>query len=202
MTKIILFNGPASSGKDTMSNQLATRIPRSLMVKFAEPLKKMAMHMYCDSDSQKFHHYDSPEEKVKANVTFLGKSCRQVQIDISEVYMKPVHGQDVMGKFLVKKIEAESENHDVFFVSDSGFRPEAEVLVNEYGAQNILLIRLIRKGELEDIVPYVKFAGDSRSYIDLSDLDVKTIDVKNTEGDINPALDTVLNAVNEFIKGN
>ena len=191
MTKIVLFNGPPSSGKDTLASQLVNRIPKSLLVKFAAPLKKLAMHMYCDSDSQKFHQFDLPDEKNKPSPVFLGKSCRQVQIDISEVYMKPMHGEDVFGKFLVKSIDKETENYDNFFVSDSGFRPEAEVLINEYGPQNVLLIRLIRDGKT--------YEGDSRNYIYLDDLDVESHDIENVEGDVNTTLSKVETIINKFL---
>lgn len=193
MTKVVLFNGPPSSGKDTLANQLANRIPKSLVVKFAAPLKKMAMHMYCDSNSQKFHEFDAPERKNTPDPVFLGKSCRQVQIDISEVYMKPMHGEDVFGKFLAKTIDNESENYDNFFVSDSGFRPEAEVLINEYGPQNVLLLRLIREGKT--------YEGDSRNYINLDDLDVKSFDIQNIEGDVNTTVKEVEAIINKFLKG-
>ena len=198
MTKIVLFNGPPSSGKDTLAGQLANVIPKSLVVKFAAPLKSLAMHMYCDSNSQKFYEHDLPEQKNNPSPTFLGKSCRQVQIDISEVYMKPMHGEDVFGKFLVKTIDKEAENYDVFFVSDSGFKPEAEVLINEYGAQNVLLLRLTREGTFFQKDPE-KPGYDSRNYINLDDLDVESYDIENVEGDVNATVQKVKTIINKFL---
>lgn len=202
MTKIVLLNGPASSGKDTLAAQLVNHTPKSLMVKFAAPLKMIATHMYCDSDSQKFHQWDAPSEKIKPSPVFLGKTCRQVQIDISEVYMKPMHGEGVFGKFLFKTIERESMNdYETFFVSDSGFRPEAEVLVEAYGAQNVMLLRLHREGKFFDKDPESK-SYDSRDYINLDDLGVESHDIDNIENDINGTVTSIQPILNKFLEGN
>lgn len=191
MVKIVLFNGPPSSGKDTLANQLVLRIPRSEVVKFAAPLKTVATHLYCDGDSRKFYELDQADKKNTPHPTFLGKSCRQVQIDISEVYMKPMHGKHVFGEFLKRTINRKVDNTDIFFVSDSGFREEAEVLVEEFGAQNILLVRLKREG--------FDYKNDSRDYIDLKDLEVKQVNVINIENDINATLKEVEKVVKEFL---
>ena len=63
MTKIVLFNGPPSSGKDTIASQMAIRTPKSLVVKFAGPLKSIACDIYCGGNRQVFHEYDQPHRK-------------------------------------------------------------------------------------------------------------------------------------------
>lgn len=197
MTKIILLNAPAGAGKDTLGSMLQTQVKeQSEVVKFASPLKSVAIQLYCNGDSRKFYEFDHDQEKKsKPDDVFLGKSCRQVQIDISEVYMKPMHGQQVFGKFLANYIHKRAdEGIEVFFVTDSGFRPEAEVLVEEFGPQNILLVRIHREGH--------SYEGDSRNYIELSDLDVQELDLENITDDINTTLSIASEAVNKFISGN
>lgn len=194
MTKIILFNAPPGAGKDTIAThvQTALSVPSNI-VKFAAPLKTVAMHLYCGGDSKKFYEFDNNQEiKSKPHPQFLGSSCRQVQIDISEVYMKKVHGEKVFGHLLVADIERkEKQGIEVFLVSDSGFRPEAEVLVEEFGPQNVLLVRIHREGKT--------YQGDSRNYIELEDLGVKTIDLDNINNDINQTMDTLLKEINKFV---
>lgn len=190
--KIVLLNGPAGSGKDTIGHSLVNKIKKSEVVKFATPLKTTAMHLYCNGSSKLFNQFDHDQEKKnEKHSQFLGMSCRDVQIAISEQYMKPVHGQNVFGKILSSTIDYKNNNGvEVFFVTDSGFRPEAEELVKEFGAQNVILINLIREGHT--------FEGDSRDYIELDDLEVARHEVNNVTGKIN---DTITE-IKEIINGN
>lgn len=195
MTKIVLLNAPPGAGKDTAAAYVQGQVANAEIVKFAAPLKATAIALYCNGDSQKFYAFDTDQKKkVTPDKQFLGKTCRQVQIDISEEYMKPMHGEQVFGKFLANVInQKEASGTEVFLVSDSGFRPEAEVLVEEFGPQNVLLVRVHREGFTYD--------GDSRSYIDLADLDVKCIDFENVTGQFNESMAELLIEVNKFIKG-
>lgn len=202
MTKIILFNGPPGSGKDTYAMMIQSELNgRGEIVKFASPLKTVAMHLYCGGDSRLFHEYDlDQEKKVTPSPVFLGKTCRQVQIDISEEYMKPMHGQQVFGKLLAQNLEQKTEAGDgteVFLVSDSGFRPEAEVLVEQFGPQNVMLVRIHR--EECPVDDEGKFVGDSRGYINLDDLEVYSIDVTNVTGEVNQSVGIAVAEIKKFI---
>lgn len=195
--KIILFNGPPRSGKDTIANEVAARFGSITphICKFAAPLKSTATHMYCGGDSGIFHQLDSSEMKDQPHYRFFGKTCREVQIAISETYFKPLHGEKVFGKILSQSItsaiEKEQKPLNLFFVTDSGFRPEAEEVVQQHGADNVLLIRVHREG--------YDFKGDSRGYIDLKDLGVETIDLENT--DLGKTVNIAHRLIDAFIKG-
>lgn len=196
--KIILFNGPPRSGKDTIAAETAVRLPGTPHIcKFAAPLKSTAMHMYCDGNSQIFHQLDSAELKDEPHYRFFGKTCREVQIAISETYFKPLHGPKVFGKilsqYITSAIEREQKPLNLFLVSDSGFRPEAEEIVSTHGAENVLLFRIHRDG--------FDFSGDSRGYITLDDLGVTAIDVNNNEGKLGDTVSYVTQKINDFIKG-
>lgn len=201
MTKIVLLNGPAGSGKDTFANALCNLVnTRGEVVKFASPLKTVAMHLYCNGDSKKFYEFDHDQvKKVTPDDVFLGKTCRQVQIDISEQYMKPMHGQNVFGKLLAETIAQKAESGvEAFYVSDSGFRPEAETLVDKFGAEDVLLVRIHR-----DSCPVNEngsFPKDSRGYINLDDLGVKSIDLVNVDDNINVGLGELVKQVTSFMK--
>lgn len=139
-------------------------------MKFAKPLKDGCTAIYCNNDRAKFDEFDNPELKDVKHPQFHGQSCRSVQISLSEDYLKPKFGTKVFGDILANAIK-NMEPSQYVFVSDSGFRPEAEVLVEEFGAENVVLIRIHREN--------CTFDGDSRSYINLSDLGVKTFDIDN-----------------------
>lgn len=175
---IILLNAPPGAGKDTVGMLLARNIVgRCAVVKFAQPLKEAARFLYCDNDHATFNDYDYYQDRKNEKCDqFYGRSCREVQIGISELLFKPLHGEDIFGKILARTIKKLKEEKGVehFIVTDSGFAPEAEVLVKEFGASEIFLARLHRQG--------YTYEGDSRSYINLDHLGVRTADIPNVEG--------------------
>lgn len=190
--KIYLINGPAGSGKDTTAEMVANDTPYTIIDKFAAPIKRAITALYCNGDRETFDGYDTYARKGLPSSLFLGKSCRQVQIDISEKYMKPNHNEQVFGEILANSIKATCHNKAVqnILITDSGFRPEAEVLVNEFGADKVILIRL-HKAERT-------FEGDSRSYIQLEDLGVLCYDVENVDNQ----QDETVKTFKEIIRGN
>lgn len=192
--KIILLNGPPHCGKDTIGNQLWKLTNQSSVVKFATPLKTVATHLYCNGDRDLFDKMDAPEQKGKPDELFFGKSCRQVQIDISESYAKPMHGPRVFGKILASTIKQRmaTEQTRTFFVTDSGFLPEAEELVDQFGRDNVILIRIHRDGKT--------FDGDSRSYINLDLIGVTSLDVNNVEGEAERTVTYINNILKPFLQ--
>ena len=169
--KIVLFNGPPGSGKDTLANGLVKdSIQRGGVAKFAAPLKAGVPAFYGISQ-ERFDFWDScQEEKKKPRDELLGLSCRQAQINLSEVYGKPVHGDSFFGEIMLAKLQG-AVNTDYVAISDSGFRPEAEVQVEIFGPTEIFLVRIHRDG--------TNFDEDSRDYIHLSDLGVAELDLDN-----------------------
>lgn len=174
--KIILMNGPPSAGKDLAQNAF----PDSVRCKFARFVKEGTHGAFglnlIDYPMDAF-------ETIKDDPTalFFGKSPRAAYIAYSENLMKPFTGdKQVFGKILVRWInsirdEWSKENLPElpFIITDSGFRPEAEALVDEFGADNIILIRVRREG--------FYFDGDSRGYISLADLGVREFDLDNKD---------------------
>ena len=75
-------------------------------------------------------------------------------------------------------------------VPDSGFREEAEVLVRKTGPENVLLKSLHRPGH--------GFEGDSRGYVDLSDLGVERYDIWATEGGLDYAARQVVHIASDW----
>jgi hypothetical protein len=169
--RIVLFNGPPEAGKDTLSVELAQALNAPIALgRMSAPLKRGACALY-DIDPEEFAQMpkDEPSEKL------LGQTPRQVQIELSENFLKPKHGDEVMGRIMVNSlrelIEAcRQENLEVGYVAvpDSGFHCELPPLVKEFGAESMVMIRLHRKDK--------DFARDSRSYVDPSDLGIISFD--------------------------
>lgn len=207
---IVLFNGPPGAGKDTAANvvkqwsDFARARNRSLVhiqEKFADPIKQICRTIY---GTKEFNEHDVFDKKSLPSDVFFGKSCREVQIATSEKFLKIQHGERIFGELLAKRIGDVCElkvhqgydsfmritdNDTVLFtVSDSGFEPEAKVLIERFGAQNVMLIRLHRDGH--------SFPGDSRNYVELPECvshDVKNEDIETFEIKI-------LSLVAKFIK--
>lgn len=187
--KIILLNGPPRAGKDTISDIIAHEYGcGSAQLKFAQALKEGVHALLGLRDEFDFPlaHDAFEDRKDEPLDEFFGLTPRAFYIEASENLMKPVAGNTAFGRILARRIEAlEEAQPEVVLVSDSGFRAEAEELVNRFGADAITLVRVRREGH--------DFTGDSRSYINLSDLGVETLDVWN-DGDVEdlyPALHEV-----------
>lgn len=151
--KVIFLNGPPDCGKDTLANILVRHfdarhlkfsmvMKNALPVLFNSPIDWVAM------------------EKTKnlPNNTFLGMSFREAQIWLSEEVMKPKFGEDIFGKLLLRRMmDMTASPFDV--ISDSGFEPEAQVIMKGVGNAYCYLINVHRPG--------THYLGDSRSYISL-----------------------------------
>ena len=175
--KIILFNGPPRCGKDTLANYVSDHLnregdARAKAIKFAQPLKDAVQAFYginpLDWISYDDQLKDTPDDK------FLGKTSRECQIGMSEVYAKVFHDDlKVFGKICANKILSDDTGTNLYCVSDSGFVPEAEHLVEVFGKENILLLHIVRSG--------TSFEGDSRNWVDLSHVGVTSRTIDNNE---------------------
>lgn len=176
--KIFLLNGPPRSGKDTGSEWLSKHFGGRVL-KFANPIKRTVTALFHNGDRKAFMAMDTAELKDTPQDIYFGKSCRAVQIGVSENFLKPFFNDTgVFGRLLVNEIDAYRDRlfTGPFFISDSGFRTEAEVLIEKYGAENIFLLRLHRENHT--------FKGDSRGYITLKDLNVREFDITNTNDNL------------------
>ena len=169
--KLILFNGPRHSGKDTAALHLAKKL-NAYHFKFSAPIKAAIKTVFKLSE-QDVEYLESI--KTKRIPILLNKTYVEAQISFSEEWAKPSFGQDIFGRWAVnaiKNVQAESGNskYDLFVSSDSGFACEAWPVINNlFGVENTLLVRVYRQGKT--------FNGDSRSYIELPG--VETVEIEN-----------------------
>jgi hypothetical protein len=171
---IILFNAPPRAGKDTVL-EMMSGLPYEHM-KFAGPLYKMVQSMFGLTDS----FWDDLYENFKEVPSdFLnGMTPREAMIWGSESVIKPKFGKEHFGVVAKRSIAIHmSEGRPYFAFSDSGFSEEAGVLVSEYGAENVFLVRIKRPG--------YDFSNDSRSYWPHEEagiLDEHVYELNNDEG--------------------
>lgn len=164
--KIVFFNGPPRVGKDTLVMGLLNKFPTSRNIKFSTPLKTALPVFFGLTQAQ----IDALEQnKDTPRNYFLGKSWRDVQISLSEDWAKPTFGKRVFGD-ITKNIIENEDDANIFLISDSGFQEEAAALVEQFGKENCLLIRLKREG--------TNFDNDSRSYWE-NIFDIKEITLYN-----------------------
>jgi hypothetical protein len=164
--KLILFNGPRHSGKDTAADHVWSVFPDTMRFKMSRPLKDGIKAFFNLTDAQVAY---LESKKTEPDELLFGNSYVDVQISMSEYWAKDKFGMRVFGKLALREIQASPSK--LFVCSDSGFDYEAAPLLRYFGVPNVLLVRLHRPGKT--------FEGDSRSYIDLPDIR-STIDITNS----------------------
>lgn len=169
MRPLILLNGPPGSGKDTLAQHLRDKNRNFEILHFAKILKERTHALYGNSLLE-YDYFDGC--KNKPNDFFLGLTPRQAYINVSEVYIKPIHGTKFFGDALVKTIRSSFYLARGFITADSGFAEEAEPVINCMGRENTLLVRIRDRGS---------FANDSRSFIELP---VNTLDISNDRSEL------------------
>ena len=154
MSKIIILNGPACVGKDTIGNALAKDyncIPTS----FKRPIFEIAASILGPRAFSKFiTAYDDRDQKEITHSFLGGKTCREFMIWISESVVKPLFGNQQFGKLMSEHIRICDEG-SCFVCTDGGFPDEVIPLVED--GHDVTVVRLFMDGKT--------FAGDSRNYI-------------------------------------
>lgn len=168
MSKIILLNGPPSSGKDTAAKHIrywynhecSVELPgRQLCAldRMSLPIKRAfagTMGLPITEDG-----IVEPWESSKNTIIpEFGVSYRQWQIDFSETFLKR-YNITIFGMLLSARIRRRFEKNiaNLLVIPDCGFDIEIATLYSDFNPDDILLIRCHRPG--------FTFLGDSRSYV-------------------------------------
>jgi hypothetical protein len=166
---LILFNGPPGSGKDLAANIVAATADNVHQAKFADEVKRgsheaLGVGAMPNDATESYKDYSQPG-------IMNDRSWRDVYIAFSEQFMKPLFGLRIFGKLLAIKLaylkHDRNEIVDTITISDSGFIPEAEELLQArdwdgnllFQQRDVVIIRLRREG--------CDFSNDSRGLVSL-----------------------------------
>jgi hypothetical protein len=156
--KVILFNGPPSSGKDTAARICFTErcgAAYKVFDRMSMPIKR-AFAATIAAPIDRWGNVE-PHERAKDEVMKgFGVSYRQWQIDFSERFMKPLYGEDIFGKLFINR-QKQQHPDSVILVPDCSFDIEFTTLEAHFGRGNVFVIKLYR----EDC----DYRIDSRGYL-------------------------------------
>lgn len=163
MQRVIMFNGPPHAGKDT-AGQFCHDVfgQNAHHVKFTQPVKDRA-HRRLGLDVATDHYEalkDIPLEE------FEGMTPREYYIRTS-TDLRQKYGYDIVAKLLVQSLARVETPYIVN--TDLGNDIEANTLMNAYGRENCLLIRVHREGK--------SFENDCRTWV--RGVNVTSFDVPN-----------------------
>ena len=167
MPQVILFNGPPRSGKDTCVKWLMQEHADIFWrLRMAQALKDgvhamLGLPVFAE---------EFDDVKGKEIPEFFGKKPREIYIAAAEQFMKTHFGADCFGhiwlrqygeqvsfKYQPMDMHQERSIPLIALIPDTGFGPEIQPLINHFGADNIWLFRIYRKG--------CDFSEDSRGYV-------------------------------------
>lgn len=159
---VVCFNGPPGSGKDTAAEMLAQHLDSrtDLSVRQASlsfPLRTIAYAMAGFGGMQHGNAYE--QFKRTTYPQFGGRTGRQLMIDVSESFLKPLYSRQIMVEML---IERNREIDGILLIRDSGFQHEVNCLMRAYGHSNVYVVRVRREG--------CDFSNDSREWVKHRDI--------------------------------
>lgn len=183
MNKIILLNGPPSSGKDVIAARLRSIIRRDRAVNmiqahhvmFKTRLFDIALSIAGIYDEVWFDRYDDrslkelPWDRLPINpLTKVNHSQRTWLMFVSEDMIKPQLGKRFFGDAAAQNVKSDQDSAifklsgygHIHIFSDSGFESEVNPLFKLPDTE-VYLIQLFRDG--------CTFKGDSRGYLKCND---------------------------------
>ncbi len=184
--KIIVLNGPPRSGKDTAGFAVVAGVQQQLDAgtsvsplnwwierrKMSDNLKLGAHALMGFREDADFFEAakDEPQDEL------MGWTPRQLYTALDEEFFKPRFGKGARGHSFVNAVRNMLKLHphylEYVIVCETGFLEELEPLVEAFGADNILLLRLYRPG-----CSFPNDHNDRREYIEHSK--VLTLMVEN-----------------------
>ncbi len=154
---IVIFNGPPTSGKDAGCEFLKTN-KGFTHIEFKKQLFEDVLEYFNVDREWFFSEYFMPNKDFKEE-KLGGKSRREALIHVSENIKKKEHGPGYYGECAANSMEDLNGN---YCISDGGFVSELDQIINKFGKDEIVFIRLYRDD--------CDFSNDSRRYIRFNNL--------------------------------
>lgn len=177
MKRVLLFNGPPRSGKDTAA-QTAAKTANARHLKLAYHVKTGTHAQYKIPPSYRPEAFDPVKDHP--HILFEGRTPRECYIDYSEKYCKPSFGTHYFAHLLAQEILR--SDHDRFAISDCGFQIEYDYLLAQ-DLIDIVVVQIIR----EDCT----FDNDSRDYLNVPSTNLITIINNSSIGRFKQAINAI-----------
>jgi hypothetical protein len=198
--RIILFNGPPRCGKDTAARACLEAEDLNgyfrIFERMSRPLKRSFAGL-AGANFDRFDNLEYFEEHKEDPWTPLGVSYRQFQIDMSEKFMKKCYGDSVFGRLFIQRVQRKQHVDAVAFVPDCGFDTEYTTLVNGFGSENVLVVKIYRPG--------TDFKSDSRNYLKVGSFgdkrDTEHVIHTNNAGTENEFKQKIVSRVGKWLNG-
>lgn len=203
--KIVIFNGPPGSGKDTSADHLVAKYGytklemKGALRRLAHAMASLSMHQHAvDICTQLEFGCDPDDETIRLKDTevrpeFGNRTWRQFLIWISEEVCKPIFGADIFSLAAVKSIR-ESQSDKITF-SDCGFPIEIETVYRLTQPSTVHLFHLYRPGYTYES------AGDSRTYVEHPNPEQSPIVLWNESGtyQLTNELDVLMKGISDDV---
>lgn len=159
----VILNGPIGSGKNYIADQLIEHLAISGIsaeeLMFKTGLYKETAQQYFMPEEDFIRIASNRDTKEMPNERLDGLTPREALINVSEHYIKPLLGKDYFAQVLLEDIT----NHDVYIISDGGFKEEVQALIDSPKIGKVLLIHLSSETNISS--PQDAFKNDSRSFV-------------------------------------
>lgn len=157
---IIVFNGPPGSGKDVGCDFLKKMGFKH--IEFKSKLFKDTIRFY-KVDEKWFYDGYTRDTKDVTEEKLSGLSRRQALINVSENVRKRLDGDEFYGKIAADGMVLGSD----YCISDGGFTEEIGEVINKFGKDEIIFVRLFRDGYdyASDSRRYIRYANEVKEYV-------------------------------------
>lgn len=165
---LVLISGPPRSGKNRAGACLAERLDADHFA-LSNMLKHLTHQHFGMGAELPPLEFESCKDKPM--IEFGGMTPRQSYIMFSEKHLKPRYGNDYLGRVGGNRIKSNKDKGRISIVSGVGFIDEIRPMIEAVGKFETLHIKInpLRCEHIED----------SREKVNLSNFDLKEINVEN-----------------------
>lgn len=185
-TIAVLLNGPPGIGKDTIADAICTRFPLMHKMEYKAGLRRATAQRYHVCQDVADALFADRKQKDKPNSHFKFLTPRDALIE-TDTHLKALHGRSMVGEWAATAVQdaIQYENKHYFIFSDSGFKPEAEMVAEK--VDFLIVVNLLH--------PDFNFDNDSRDYITMDGVNSCTVQYQRNDG----AIDQDAKAINDLI---